>query len=170
MTNSNAPDTATKAAAATDRGPVAQEFALWLQAIRLGWTQSVRDKQGHLTDKQKHRYRLKYALSGSFTWLIGTIVLVLGDPRFFNLINMDLISIFAALLLIFFASWLGWLVAFVDRGAGPIRLFLDGLLLPAATIAIIAVSAQRIPSGEVERPASTIILQPESENADDTPD
>ena len=155
-------------AAATDSGPVAKELACWLKAIRLGWTQSVKDEQESWTEKDRRRFRLKYALSGSLTWVIGTAALVLGDPRFFNLINIGLLSAFAGLVLLLFTAWVGWLVAFADRSAGPVRLYLDGLLLPTATVAIIALSALRIQSARVEPPESSlpVTLQPEQENAE----
>jgi len=188
MSESNAPDPVIKAAA-TDSGPIAKELACWLNKIRTGWTQSVEDTQRGWTDGKKHCFRLVYALSGSFTWLVGTTVLVLGDPRFLNLINIQLLTAFAAPVLILFAAWLGWLVAFADRGAGPIRLFLDGILLPTATITLIALSAQRIQTPPAETPESSnappsVTLQPpeppeddsepenapEPENPDDTTD
>lgn len=169
-------------AAATDSGPVAKELACWLKAIRLGWTQSVKDEQESWTEKDRRRFRLKYALSGSLTWVIGTAALVLGDPRFLNLISIGLLSAFIGLVLILFAAWVGWLVAFADRSAGPVRLFLDGLLLPTATVAIIALSALRIQSARVESPrqgalrfsldaessngSPPVTLQPEQENAE----
>ena len=170
MTSSNAPDPAK--AAATGSGPVAKEFACWLKAIRVGWTQSVKDEQKDWTEKKKYRFRLKYALSGSFTWMIGTTVFVLGgDPRFLNLTEFGVTTAFAIPVFLVFSAWVGLLVAFSDRGAGPVRFFLDGLLLPTVTIAIIALSVQRIASTRVERPESPPVTLPtEPEDADEPPD
>ena len=178
--NANAPDPTTKAKV-TDSGPVAKELACWLRAIRLGWTQSVKGEQENWTQKEKYRFRLKYALSGSFTWIIGTTVFLLGDPRFLGLIDSGVTTAFAIPVFLVFAACVGFLVAFSDRGAGPVRLFLDGMLLPTVTIAIIALSVQRIEPTRVEPPESSngsppITLQPEPENAsepenaDETPD
>ena len=152
MTNSDGPAPATKVAAS---GPVAQELAEWLKAIRVGWTQSLGKEHEEWTDERKHRFRLMYALSGSVAWLGGTAVLVLGDPRFVNFLYSDLMTALAMPVAMLFAFWTGWLVAFADRKAGPIRLFLDGLLLPTATIAIVALSAQRIQSARLESAVSS---------------
>ena len=96
---------------------------------------------------------MTYALSGSFTWLGGTAVLVFGDPRFVNLLNIDVVTVLAVPVLILFTLWIGWLVAFADRKAGPIRLFLDGLLLSTATVALVGLSAQKILPTPPERAA-----------------
>ena len=58
----------------------------------------------------------------------------LGDPRFLSFVDNDLgtafvVPVLIILVLIIFALWIGWLVAYADRKAGPVRLFLNGLLL-----------------------------------------
>ena len=135
---------------AVPSGPVAQEFAEWLKAIRQGWTQSLKKPP-----TAWHQKRLMYACAGSFTWFSGTVtLLVLGDPRFLNFATGGLVSLYGVLGIVLLSFWFGWLVAFVDRNAGPIRLFLDGILLPTATLAIISLSAQKIRSIPAEPPAS----------------
>lgn len=177
MPNSSAPEPITKAVA-TDSGPVAKELACWLKAIRTGWTQSVKDQQQNWSPKRRYRFRLGYALSGSITWAIGVAVF-LFDPSFLGIIDIGVATAFAVPVLLVFAAWFGFLVAFSDRGAGPVRLFLDGMLLPTVALAIISLSVQRIRSSQVDPPASSestsvtppsVTLQPEPENADETPD
>ena len=161
MTNNNAQEHAAKTA--SDSGPVARELAEWLKAFRVGWTQSLGLKHEKWTDKQKLRFRLMYALSGSFTWVGGTVLIVLGDPLFANIFTLtnEPVTAFALLVAMLFALWTGWLVAFADRKAGPIRLFLDGLLLPTATVALLGLSAQRIQPVITSRlPMPPVTLRP----------
>lgn len=164
MTNSSAPEDPTTNVAASVGGPVARELAEWLKVIRDGWTQSHGLKQENWTDKQKRRFRLKCALSGSITWLCGTAILVLADPRFLGFVDSDWPTTLVALVLLIFAGWIGWLVAYADRKAGPVRLFLDGLLLPAVTIAVVGLSAQWFESARHEPAAPSkstpVTLQP----------
>lgn len=65
----------------------------------------------------------------------------------------------------FFSLWFGWLVASSERKAGPVRLFLDGLLLPTVTVSIIAFAMGRIVQipGDSSQ-SSTITLPQESDN------
>ena len=144
------------APAAPSSGPIAREIAEWLRDIRKGWTHSLDKSTSHLDphgnphrDPLSHPLRWGYATSGSLTWLVGlTVVLVSMDPRFVNLILSDLILGPTLLILggLVISAWFGWLIAFVDRKCGPLRLFLDGLLLPTATMTIIGLSVGRIQS------------------------
>ena len=137
---------------------MARELAKWLKVIRKGWTQSSGLKQEGWTDKKKRCFRFRCALSGSITWLGGTAILVLGDPRFLyfiNFIDSGWATVFVVLVLMIFALWIGWLVAYADRKAGPVRLFLDGLLLPAVTIAVVGLSTKWIESARLEPAASS---------------
>ena len=138
------------APAATPSGPIAREFAEWLRAIRKGWTQSV-------DEPLSCRWRRFYAIAGSSTWLVGfMLVLSARDPRFVNFISANVISVTCAFILLGLTSlWFGWLVAFAERRSGPVRLFLDGLLLPAATVTIIGLSVGQISPVREERRASS---------------
>ena len=165
MTNSSAQENpATKRRAASVGGPVARELAKWLELVREGWTQSSGLNQENWSDKKKRCFRLGCALSGSIAWLGGTAMLVLGDPRFLGFVDSGWPTVFLVVVLMIFALWIGWLVAYADRKAGPVRLFLDGLLLPAVTIAVISLSSQWIESARFEPKASSestgVKLQP----------
>jgi len=133
---------------------VKQELAEWLRALRLGWTQS-------LEEPLEQWVRLFIAGAGTFTWLVGVVLFAaVGDPRFANFVVggvtsgavFTVLSIFVPLV----SLWFGWLIAFVPRRSGPIRLFLDGLLLPTATLAVIAVSMGRMPSTPMESTAAVV--------------
>ena len=126
----------------TSSGPIAQEIAKWLQNIRKGWTQS-------LDEPLSSGLRWLFAFAGSFTWLAGFILVLLArNPRLVDFISADVIPVAyvacAFTLLCIIVLSFGWLVAFTKRKCGPVRLFLDGLLLPAATVTIIALSVGRI--------------------------
>lgn len=151
---------------ANGSGPVAQEFAEWLKATRQGWTQSLKTPPA----KWGHKQRLVYACAGSFTWFGGTaFLLVLSDPRFLNFAMGGLVSALGVSFIVLLSFWFGWLVAFVDRKAGPIRLFLDGVLLPAATLAVISLSARRIRPAQVE--SGPVSLQvPSASTSTSTPE
>lgn len=135
---------------ATSSGPIAQEIAEWLHAIRKGWTQSV-------DEPLPCGWRRFYAIAGSSTWLVGfMLVLSARDPRFVNFISADVISVTCTFILPGLTSlWFGWLVAYAERRSGPVRLFLDGLLLPAATVTIIGLSVGQISPVREERRVSS---------------
>lgn len=127
---------------ATSSDPIAQEIAEWLRDTRKGWTQS-------LDEPLSLELRRFFAFAGSFTWLAGFILVLLArNPRLVDFISADVIPVAyvacAFTLLCLIVLWFGWLVAFTKRKCGPVRLFLDGLLLPAATVTIIALSVGRI--------------------------
>ena len=127
---------------ATSSGPIAQEIAKWLRDIRKGWTQSLDNPAS--PNALSRPLRWVYGASGSFTWSFGLALVVMArDPRFINpIFTYDPVTLILAGLI--FSVWFGWLIAFVNRKCGPIRLFLDGLLLPTATVTIIALSVGRI--------------------------
>ena len=141
---------------APSSGPIAREIAEWLRDIRKGWTNSLDRSTSHIDPHgDPHRgplsrpLRWGYAASGSLTWLVGfTVVRVSMDTRFVNFILSD--SIFGATFLMLgglvISAWFGWLISFVDRKCGPLRLFLDGLLLPTAAMTLIGLSVGRIQS------------------------
>ena len=144
--------------AAPAAGPIAEELAQWLSDIRSAWT-------GSLPYPLLPGLRKFYAFAGSFTWLVGfVLVLSARDPRFLNFIFGNLVYISCVfVLLVLFSLWFGWLVAFTKRKCGPIRLFLDGLLLPAATVSIIGFSAERVLLIPTEPAQSPVRLEPETE-------
>lgn len=145
------------APAAPSSGPIAQEIAKWLRDIRKGWTQSLDDSPPPPSPNALSRpLRWVYGASGSFTWLFGLALVVMArDPRFVNpIFTYEPVTLILTGLI--FSAWFGWLIAFVNRKCGPIRLFLDGLLLPTATATIIGLSVGRIqPAGEGESPQDT---------------
>lgn len=148
---------------AISSGPIAEELAEWLRAIRLGWTASV-------PGPMSIRLRRFYACAGSFTWLVGFVLVVsTRDPRFVNFIFADMIYVSCMLALLgLFSLWFGWLVAFADRKAGPVRLFLDGLILPAATVSIIGFSVGRVWSTSAEPAVSPPVrLEPPPVSSED---
>ena len=158
MTDSRPPDT-TKAPG-TGSGNITQELAKWLESIRKGWTQPI--------EKPLRPWvRIGIAGAGTFTWLIGIVMFAaVTEPRFANFVFASVVSdaVFLVLSVIvpLVSLWFGSLIAYVPRPSGPIRLFLEGLLLPAATLAIIALSTGRMPSAPsesapvaVERPNGT---------------
>ena len=130
---------------AASSGPIAKELAEWLRAIRSSWTAFVPDPLSI------ERRRL-YACAGSFTWMVGMLMFFTGDPRLANLIFANVTS---ELILLLYSLWFGWLVAFAERKSGPIRLFLDGLLLPAATVSIIGFSVGRVSVPTSAEPAQS---------------
>ena len=77
---------------------------------------------------------------GSFIFTIR------AHPTLANLQNAGVtLNLFGVLVVIgVFSLWFGWLVAFSERKAGPVRLFLDGLLLPTVTVSIIAFAMEQI--------------------------
>lgn len=135
---------------ATSSGPIAREIAEWLRAVRKGWTQSV-------DEPLSCGWRRFYAFAGSSVWAFG-FVLALALPRdpatrlidFIPDATRDYYSY-----LLFLSAWFAYLVAFAERRAGPVRLFLDGLLLPAATATIIGFSVGKIQSVREEPRASS---------------
>lgn len=104
---------------------------------------------------------------GSITWLLGfMLVLSTRDPRFVNFIFANVISVSCVLVLVgLFSLMFGWLVAFSHRKVGPVRLFLDGLLLPTATVSIIAIATEQVVQIPADSPTSSQSQEtfPESE-------
>lgn len=135
---------------ATSSGPIAREIAEWLRAVRKGWTQSV-------DEPLSCGWRRFYAFAGSSVWAFG-FVLALALPRdpaarlidFIPDATRDYYSY-----LLFLSAWFAYLVAFAERRAGPVGLFLDDLLLPAATATIIGFSVGKIQSVREEPRASS---------------
>ena len=145
------------APAATSSGPIAQEIAKWLRDIRKGWTQSLDASPPPPSPNALSRpLRWVYGTSGSLTWLVSfTLILMARDSGFVNLIlSYGLTELILTGLII--SAWFGWLIAFVDRKCGPVRLFVDGLLLPAVAVTIIGLSVTRIPP--FERESSPVTL------------
>ena len=135
------------APAAPSSGPIAREFAEWLRAIRKGWTQSV-------DEPLSCGWRRFYAFAGSSIWALGLILVLPGDPATTFIDFIDATRDYYSYLL-FLSAWFAYLVAFAERRAGPVRLFLDGLLLPAATATIIEFSVGKIQSVREEPRASS---------------
>ena len=135
------------APAAPSSGPIAREFAEWLRAIRKGWTQSV-------DEPLSCGWRRFYAFAGSFVWTLGFMLALSADLLVTNLTSVRATYAPSSLLLII-PAWFAYLVAFAERRAGPVRLFLDGLLLPAATATIIGFSVGKIQSVREEPRASS---------------
>lgn len=158
MTDTKPPDS-TKALA-TASGEITREIAEWLRSLRKGWTQP-------LPEPLKPWVRLAIAGTGTFTWLVGVVLFTaVTEPRFANFIFASVVSnavlMIMSIVVPLTSLWFGSLIAYVSRPSGPIRLFLEGLLLPAATLAIIALSMGRMPSAPpqpvpvpVERPNGT---------------
>lgn len=135
---------------ATSSGPIAREIAEWLHAIRNGWTQSV-------DEPLSCGWRRFYGFAGSSIWAFGFMLVLSRDPRFSNFTVLGVppepsLLIVTGLVL---SAWVGWLIAYTKRNVGPIRLFLDGLLLPAAIATIIGLSARQIQSVREEPRASS---------------
>lgn len=132
-------------------GPIARELAEWLRAIRSGWTESV-------PEPFSIGLRRFYTCAGSFTWLVGFVLVLRVNPLFELLIHNNLIFVFNVL--VPYSLLFGWLVAFAERRAGPVRLFLDGVILPAATVSIIVFSGERVWSTSAE-PEQSSSAEPE---------
>ena len=129
-------------------GAIAQEVAEWLKTLRQGWTEP-------LSEPLERRVRWFIAGMGTFTWLLGVLLFAaVAEPRLASFVFVGVAS--NAVLVVFPVLGLlatlvfGWLVAFKPRRSGPVRLFLDGLLLPAATLTIIALSMGRMPAAPPE--------------------
>lgn len=135
---------------AASRGPITKELAEWLRAIRSGWTESV-------PEPLSIGWRRLYACAGSFTWLVGFVLVLIRDPLYGILILPHPTSVFNVL--VPYSLFFGWLVAFAERRAGPVRLFLDGVILPAATVAIIAFSGERAWFISAEPTQSSSVVQ-----------
>ena len=135
---------------AASSGPIARELAEWLRAIRSGWTESV-------PEPFSIGLRRFYACAGSFTCLVGFVLVLRRNPLFEILIpNPTLVFN----MLVLYSLLFGWLVAFAERRAGPVRLFLDGVILPAATVSIIVFSGERVWSTSAE-PEQSSSAEPE---------
>lgn len=142
---------------AASSGPIARELAEWLRAIRSGWTESV-------PEPFSIGLRRFYACAGAFTCLAG-FVLVLRRNPLFEILIPNPTSVFNVLVL--YSLLFGWLVAFAERRAGPVRLFLDGVILPAATVSIIVFSGERVWSTSAEPgQSSPVTLNGESSASD----
>lgn len=151
MTDDRPPDSANKPATAS--GPVAEEVAKWLRTVRLGWTQPL-EKPLSLWERRF------YGCAGALTWLVGLVLFsAVTEPRFANFVFSGVVVNVLAVVIPIVTFWFGWLFAFVDRPSSPIRLFLDGLLLPAATLVIIGLSMGRVPSTP-EPESGPVSLQP----------
>ena len=111
------------------KGAIAQEIAHWLSSIRSAWTQSREMPLGY-------PLQLFIASMGCMTWLFGTWF----TWRRLEVPPLNLSSI-PLNVLILISIGFGALIARQDRKCGPVRLFLDGLLVPAATVAIIGMSS-----------------------------
>lgn len=134
----------------TSNRTIRGEIAEWLHDVRLGWTKSL--SHGPLSGGQ----RQFYAFIGSFTFLTSTrLVLPATNPTLYSTI-FDEVT-YTPHLILLLSLWFGWLVGFVERSSGPVRLFLDGLFLPAAVVTIIAFSLGQIESA----PQETVTLEPE---------
>ena len=145
-------------ARATSSGPIARELAKWLCEIR-----SRRTVPEQLDVKQKRFW----AFGGSITWMFGfVLVLSTREPRFLNFIFANLISVsFTLTLVVLYSLWFGWLLASSNRKVSRVRLFLDGLLLPTATVTIISIATGRVVQIPAELPVSQGITFPENEEA-----
>ena len=82
------------------------------------------------------------------------MLLLSGDPATMRIDVINTTRQYYSYLL-FLSAWFAYLVAFAERRAGPVRLFLDGLLLPAATATIIGFSVGKIQSVREEPRASS---------------
>ena len=147
MTDTIPPDSSSKARPAAS-GAIAQEVAEWLKTLRQGWTEP-------LSEPLEHWVRFCIAGMGTFTWLLGVLwFTAVTEPRFANFVfigvTSDAVLVVLTVLVLIATLVFGWLIAFKPRRSGPIRLFLDGLLLPAATLTIIALSVGRMPSAPPE--------------------
>lgn len=156
-----------KLPSAAFRGPIAQEIANWLCEIRSRRTESAPKL---LCIKS----RLLYASVGSFTWMIGFVFAVTGNPTLANIysvgVTLDVFGVLGVMSVV--SLWFGWLVAFSDRKASPVRLFLDGLLLPTATVSIIAFAMGRIvqiPDDSSQSPGITFPSEGAAEESGETP-
>lgn len=78
--------------------------------------------------------------------MIGFVFTIRAHPILASLQTAGVtLGIFGVLgVMTFFSFWFGFLVAFSRRKASPVRLFLDGLLLPTVTVSIIAFAMERI--------------------------
>lgn len=149
MTDTTPPDSSSKAMPAAS-GAIAQEVAEWLKTLRQGWTEP-------LPEPLEHWVRFFIAGMGTFTWLLGVLLFAaVSEPRFANFVFVGVASnavlVVLTVLVPMATLVFGWLIAFKPRRSGPVRLFLDGLLLPAATLTIIALSMGRMPSAPPESP------------------
>ena len=147
--------------------PIAREFAKWLRKIRSGWTASN-------PEPLPFPLRRFYASVGSFTWMIGFVFAVTGNPTLANIhsvgVTLDVFGVLGVMSVV--SLWFGWLVAFSDRKASPVRLFLDGLLLPTATVSIIAFAMGRIvqiPDDSSQSPGITFPSEGAAEESGETP-
>lgn len=135
---------------ATCSGPIAQEIAEWLREIRSRWT-------APLSKPLSVELQNFFAFAGSFTWMIGFVFTIRAHPILASLQTAGVtLGIFGVLgVMTFFSFWFGFLVAFSRRKASPVRLFLDGLLLPTVTVSIIAFAMGRIVQIPADLPASS---------------
>lgn len=141
-------------------GSIAREIAEWLYAIRKGWTASIDCP----LPVESRRF---YARTGTFTWTGGFVLALYINPpedHIRNLYNVGaLLDASSNLLdasiilgvLILFSLWLSHLIALSNRKVGPIRLFLDGLLLSTVTVSIIGFAIERIVQNPEDSPASS---------------
>lgn len=100
----------------------------------------------------------------------GFVFAIAANPTLASLFRVGALDVFGALgTMSFYSLWFGSLVAFSERKAGPVRLFLDGLLLPTVTVSIIAFAMGRIVQMPPDLPASSqsrgITLGPGNEGA-----
>ena len=133
---------------------IKEEFAKLLGEVRTHWLQPV-------TTPLPRRQRFIYACTGSATWVI-----VITQGRFvsfleytlslnpvFEIADLELLwplipLIWIPLLIFTIPLWFGWLVSWRERPVGPIRLYLEGILLPTAVILILRVCRPDIIGGD----------------------
>ena len=129
---------------------IRQELATLVAEIRTHWLQPVPSALPQLR-------RFGYAYVGSLSWLVGTLwqrveltlsrfsqqleELNLGSEEilltYLPLLWIPVIWIPLIVLGLLLPAWFGWLVSWRDRKVGPIRLYLEGILLPMAVMLIL---------------------------------
>ena len=110
----------------TGRHLVSQEIATLIAEFRSHWLQP-------LERPMRRAKRFAYGLAGSVTWVLGTSLTRLQDEAMLNLwffAYPEPVFWITMTLAVPIPLWFAWLVSWRERPVGPIRLFLDGIILP----------------------------------------
>ena len=106
---------------------ISQEIALLIAELRNHWLQPLNEP---LTRSK----RFTYALVGSATWVFATFLMRIQSESMVRiwllLFRESAIWVIMAGMAVLIPLWFAWLVSWRERSIGPIRLFLEGIILP----------------------------------------
>lgn len=123
-------------AVSTDSGragrTVGDALAEFFSALGRSWNEPLADRE------LGRPWRFMYALAGSLTWAFFGFRADRDSAGVEGLLGLAWGAGVGTFLWVAAAGWFAWLVAYQDRACSPARFFLEGILFPALTAALLS--------------------------------